>query len=43
MTSVSFDDRPAGNIAITALRETAEMGKDEFAEAAEVVIKHIYG
>ena len=39
MTSVSFGDRPAGNIAITALRKMAEMGKDEFAEAAEVFIK----
>ena len=30
MSSVSFGDRPAGNIAIVALRKTAEMGRNEF-------------
>ena len=42
MTSVSFGDRPPGNIAITDLRKTAEMGKDEFAVAEQVVIKNTY-
>ena len=33
MASVSFGDRPAGNISITALRKTAEMGKHNYQEA----------
>ena len=28
ITSVSFEDKPAGNIATLALRKTAEMGKE---------------
>ena len=42
MSSVSFGDRPAGNIAIVALRKTAEMGKNEFPDACNVVLKNTY-
>ena len=42
MTSVSFGDKPAGNIAITALHKTAELFKDRFPEAAEMIIKNSY-
>ena len=38
MTSVSFEDKPAGNIAITALHETAKMGERQYPEAAEIVL-----
>ena len=30
MTSVSFSDRPAGNIEIVTLQNTAEMAKESF-------------
>ena len=36
MTSVSFGDKPAGNIAITALNKTAEMSESDFPEAVNV-------
>ena len=39
---VSFGDKPAGNIAITALHETAKMGKELYPEAAAVVIENCY-
>ena len=39
MKSVSFGDKPAGNIAIIALNKTAEMSKSEFPEAV-VEITH---
>ena len=42
MTSVSFGDKPAGNIAVTALKKTAEMGKDDYPLASKVVLKNIY-
>ena len=42
MTSVSFGDKPAGNIAISALKKTAEMGKHEYPIASKVVINNIY-
>ena len=42
MTAVCFGDKPAGNIAITALRKTAEMGSDAYPEAAEVILRNTY-
>ena len=42
MTSVSFGDKPAGNIAITALHETAKMGERQYPEAAEIVLNNSY-
>ena len=41
MTSVSFGDKPAGTIAVTALKKTAEMGKDDYPLASKVVLKNI--
>ena len=42
MTSVSFGDRPAGNIATLALRKTAEMGMQKFPKAAETILNNTY-
>ena len=42
MASVSFGDRPAGNISITALRKTAEMGKHKYQEASDVILSNTY-
>ena len=42
MTSVSFGDKPAGNIATVALRKTAEKGADEFPEAAKMIVENTY-
>ena len=42
MTSVSFGDRPAGNIATVALRITAQMGKENYPDAANVILKNTY-
>ena len=42
MTSVSFGDKPAGNIAIAVLHKTAEMGKERFPKAASTVIDNTY-
>ena len=42
MTSVSFGDKPAGNIAITALHKTAELFKDRYPEAVEMIMKNSY-
>ena len=39
---VSFGDRPAGAIAAVALQKTAEMSKEAFPEAADVVLKNTY-
>eukprot|EP00794_Sanderia_malayensis_P021204 gene21204-23286_t len=42
MTSVSFGDKPAGDIAILALRKTAEMGEGKYPKAAKVINKSTY-
>ena len=42
MTSVSFGDRSAGNIAIVALQKTAEMAKEEFPQAVDIILKNSY-
>lgn len=42
MTSVSFGDMPAGNIAIAVLNKCAEMGSDSFPRAAETVLNNTY-
>ena len=42
MTSVSFGDKPAGNIATVTLRKTAEMMKDEFPNASQVILNNTY-
>ena len=42
MTAVSFGDKPAGTIATLALRKTAEMGQEEFPEAAKAIIRNTY-
>ena len=42
MTSVSFGDKPAGAIAMLAMRKTAEQGHRQFPDAAEVVLKNSY-
>ena len=38
MTSISFDDRPVGNIATVELRKTAYLGKEESPKAANTVL-----
>ena len=40
--SVSFGDKPAGNIATVALQKTAEMMKDEFPNASQVILNNTY-
>lgn len=42
MTSVSFGDKPAGNIATVALRKTAEMQKEDFPIASDVILNNTY-
>jgi len=42
ITSVSFGDKPAGNIATTALLKTAEMKRKEFPTAADLISKNSY-
>lgn len=42
MTSVSFGDKPAGNIAMAALHKTAEMWKHVYPRAAETILKNTY-
>jgi hypothetical protein len=42
LTSVSFGDRPSGTIAALALQKTAQMGKDRYPQAAEVVLNSTY-
>lgn len=42
MQVVSFGDKPAGNIAVAALKKTAEMGSSAFPEAAEVILNNSY-
>ena len=37
ITSLSFRDKPAGNIASLALRKTAEMGKETYSKPANVI------
>ena len=39
---VSFGDKPSGAIATVALRKTAEMGKDQFPEASQVILINTY-
>ena len=39
---VSFGDKPSGAIATVALRKTAEMGKDQFPEASQVILNNTY-
>ena len=39
---VSFGDKPSGAIATVALRNTAEMGKDQFPEASQVILNNTY-
>ena len=40
LLAVPFGDRPSGAISITAMHETANMKKDEFPEAARVIIRN---
>ena len=42
MKSVSFGDKPAGNIAITALNKTAEMSRSEYPEAVDIIKSNTY-
>ena len=42
ITSVSFGDKPAGGIAIVALRKTAELGMERYPEAAKVIVMNSY-
>ena len=42
ITSVSFVDKPARNIATLALRKTAEMGKETYPKAANVIQNSTY-
>ena len=42
MSSVSFGDRPASNIAITALRKTAAMRRHLHPQASETILKNSY-
>ena len=41
-TVLTFGDRPAPTMAITAMRKTAKMKQDEKPEAAEAIIKNAY-
>ena len=40
--SVSFADKPAGNIATLAMRKAAEMGKETYPKAANVIQNSTY-
>ena len=42
MQRVSFGDRPAGAIAIVALKKTAEMGKEQYPQAAKTIADNTY-
>ena len=42
ITSVSFGDKPAGNIATLALRKAAEMGKKAYSKAANAIQNSTY-
>ena len=42
MKSVSFGDKPAGNIAITALNKTAELSRSYFPEAVDIIQNNTY-
>ncbi|CAB3989230.1 RNA-directed DNA polymerase from transposon BS [Paramuricea clavata] len=42
MTSISFGDKPAGNIATVALRKTAEMQKDDLRNASDTILNNTY-
>ena len=42
MTSVSFGDRSASSISTVALIRTAELNKEKYSEAAEVIISNTY-
>ena len=42
MTSVSFADKPAGNIAMAALHKTAEYAKQIYPEAAFTILRNTY-
>ena len=42
ITSLSFGDTPAGNIATLALRKTAEMGKETYSKATNVIQNSTY-
>ena len=42
LSSVSFGDRPAGNIAMIALWKTAQMGKEKYPDASNVILKNTY-
>ena len=42
MTSVSFGDKPAGNIATVALRKTAEMQRDDLPNASDTILNNTY-
>ena len=39
---VSFGDKPSGAIATVALRKTAEMSKDRYPEATEIILTNTY-
>ena len=39
---VSFGDKPSGAITTVALRKTAEMGKEHFPEAAQIILNSTY-
>ena len=40
--SVSFGDRPSGGIAIAALRKTAKISREQYPEAAQVLLNNVY-
>ena len=39
---VSFGEKPSGAIATVALRKTAEMSKDRYPEATEIILTNTY-
>ena len=42
VTAVNFGDKPSATIAICALRETAEIGKGKFPEAADTILHNVH-
>ena len=42
MKSISFGDKPAGNIAITALNKTAELSRSKYPEAVDIIKGNTY-
>ena len=42
ISSVTFEDKPARNIATIALQKTAEVGEDRYPDAACVILKNTY-